>query len=283
MKKGIHKNLNNDKYHADRTHLSSSVLKTALEDPVEYRKVYVEGKEKAPMGNQNALDLGNYIHTLLLEPELLEKECVVYPARQRRGKAWKFFEDQNKGKVIITQAQLEVAEAIHEEFKATEIQLEHGKIKGPDLFTGGEAELSLFIDLEFPLNKSNQELAGAETAKLPIKVRSDYFIDMGDHIIIRDLKTTSKCPNDVKTAKQICFDYYYYLSAALYLDAFCQYHNKDGVFDFVFSSKMDNQTNLFRTSEKSINFGRGQYISALNSIWYWRNTNNYPQGSVREI
>ena len=283
MKKGIHKHLPNDTYHDERGHLSSSVLKVALEDPVEYRKVYVEGKPKKPMGNQGALDLGNYIHTLLLEPELLEEECIIYPARQRRGKSWEFFKEQNKDKVIITQAQAEVAESIHEEFKKTDIQLEHGMIKGPDLFSGGEAELSLFIDLEFPLNKSNQELAGQETAKLPIKVRSDYFVDMGDHIIVRDLKTTSKCPNDIKTAKQICFDYYYYLSAALYMDAFSQYHNKPGSFEFVFCSKMDNKTNFYRTSEKSINFGRGQYITALNNIWYWRKTGNYPKGTVRCI
>jgi len=284
LKKGIYKNLSNEDYHANRTHLSSSVLKTALEDPVEYRRVYVEGKPKKKMGNQSALDLGNYMHTLLLEPELLEKECAVYPARQRRGKAWEFFKHQNKDKTIITQAQLEVAEHIHEEFKKTEIQLEHGKIKGPDLFTGGEAELSLFLDLEFPLNESNKELAdGEEFAKLPVKIRTDYFIHMGDHFLTRDLKTTSKCPNDVKTAKQICYDYYYFLSAALYLDSLRQYHGMEGKFELVFSSKTDFLTNLYRVGQKSLNFGRGQYISALNSIWYWRKTGNYPQGTVREL
>lgn len=283
MKNGIYKNLSNDDYHNNRSHASSSVLKVALEDPVEYRKVYVEGKKKKEFSNQNALDIGNYVHTLLLEPELLEKETAVYPARQRRGKSWEFFAHQNAGKTIITQAQLEVVEALYNEFKNTKVPTENGEISASDLFTGGEPELSLFIDLQFPLNESNQQIAGKETATAPIKVRADYLINMGDHIIIRDLKTTSKCPNDVKTAKQICFDYYYYLSAALYIDAFSQHYGNPGQFEFVFCSKMDYKTNHFLASEKSLNFGRGQYISALNSIWYWKQTGNFPQGNIRQI
>lgn len=283
MKKGIIKDLSNDAYHDDRTHSSSSVLKTALEDPIEYRRVYVEGGEKKPFKNQAALDLGNYMHIWLLEPDKFEDECIIYPAKQRRGKPWEFFKSENEGKTIITQPQAEVAEAMKEEFDKAMIMLDEGLVSAPEIFKGGEAELSLFVDLEFPLNDANKQLSGQETATIPVKVRADYLIDRGDHFILRDLKTTGKCPNDTKTAKTICYDFYYFLSAALYLDAFQQHLKKPGEFAFVFSSKLDSKVNYYRSSDKSLNFGRSQYISALNSIFYWRTTGKYPKGMVREI
>ena len=283
MKKGIHKNLSNDAYHDDRTHASSSVLKTVNENPIEYRRVYVDGGKKEPIKNQAALDLGNYMHIWLLEPEKFEDECIIYPSKQRRGKPWEFFKSENEGKYIITQPQAEVAEAMKEEFDKSTVMLDEGLVDAKTLFTEGEAELSLFIDLEFPLNAENQALTGEETGKAAIKVRADYLIDRGDHFILRDLKTTGKCPNDIKTAKGICYDFYYFLSAALYLDAFAQYYKKRGVFDLVFSSKMDSKLNYYRVGEKSLSYGRSQYVSALNSIYYWKLTGNYPLGMVREL
>lgn len=280
---GLYNNLPNEEYHEQDGFFSSSVLKTALENPVEFRRVYVEGHPKKSLGSESALTLGNYMHTWLLEPEKFDSECAVYPAKRRGGKNWEFFKDNNKGKYIITQAEAEVAESMKTSFDSTDVQLDEGLVKAPLLFSGGTAEQSLFLNLSFPLDKRNSEILKSETHTLPVKVRADYILQRGDHFILRDLKTTSKCPNDVRTARKICYEYFYFLSAALYLDAFSQHFNIHGEFAFVFSSKMDYATNYYKASEKSLAYGRGQYVEALNNILNWRLTNSYPKGLVREI
>ena len=78
MKDGIYTDLSNDEYHANRTHVSSSVLKTAVSDPKKYYEKYILKIDNTPKTLQAAFDFGTYVHTLILEPETVEKESVKY-------------------------------------------------------------------------------------------------------------------------------------------------------------------------------------------------------------
>ena len=203
IKKGFIKNLSNDEYHADRTHSSSSVLKKALNDPAEYHRVYVLGEEPKSM-NQSSLDFGNYVHTTILEPHLLEEEYVVFPGT-RRGKVWEAFKYANQDKTIVTSTQHDKAMDMCNNLYQTKLILDNEEVLGAALFLGGIAEESLFTDLE----------------GLPIKVRTDYraLNTEATKGVIRDIKTTSSYVATSKDARDVCNSFGYILSASLYLDA----------------------------------------------------------------
>lgn len=262
---GFYKDLPNDIYHQKDGYLSSTVLKTALEDPLEYYRVYVKGLEPSKKISESAKHVGNYVHTAVLEPEKLLEDCLVYPGSRRQGKAWKQFEFDNSDKYIITSTEKKMVDEMLEEYKHATMELNGEQIKVSELFREGEPELSLFTEID----------------GLPIKVRFDYLIE--GIPVIRDLKTTSACPDDTKTARQICYDYGYYLSAALYKDALKIETGLDADFQLIFMSKTNKRINVFKVSEKSLEYGRKMYKQAIKDILHWRNTGEYPDSEIREI
>ena len=44
-------------------------------------------------GNMDALNIGSYVHSLILEPEKTEEEFVIYSGT-RRGKDWEAFSEE---------------------------------------------------------------------------------------------------------------------------------------------------------------------------------------------
>jgi len=264
MKKGFIKDLSNEDYHADRTHLSSSVLKKALNDPSEYHRVYVLGEDPKPM-NQSSLDFGNYVHTTVLEPHLLDTEYVIYPGT-RRGKAWEVFKHANQDKTIITSTQHEKAMDMCENLFKEKFVLGEEKVYGSALFSNGVAEESLFTELN----------------GLPVKVRTDYRVP-GDRGIIRDIKTTSSYVATSKDARDVCNSFGYILSAALYLDAVEKETGKPYDFEFIFMSKADKKTYQYRLSNKSRQIGKEQYQQAIEYIKECRKTGKYITTSIPEV
>lgn len=265
--RGFISDLSNDEYHDDRLFKSSTVLKTALNDPYKYYKVYVKGEE-SPKFTQDALNFGNYVHTAVLEPHLLDDEYVVYPSR-RQGDQWKLFEHQNKDKVIITQNQFLKAQDLIDSFLQTQFEDEDGhKMFGDAIFKGGTAEESLFTELE----------------GLPIKVRFDYRKppENGKGIIM-DIKTTSSYANSPRDAKEICENFGYFLSSALYVDAVEKETGVPHDFYLVFMSKSDLKANMYRVSNKSLARGREQYKEAIRLIKEWDEHGNYVKGNIREV
>lgn len=264
---GFYTDLSNEDYHADRTHYSSSVLKKALKG-AQYFYDHVVAKVKEEEMPQDALDLGTYLHTAILEPELLDSTTDVYPMRTR-GKGFDAFKTENYGKTIITMAELETAEEIINRFNTDFVDVgEAEDIPCKDLFKGGKAEESLFTRLE----------------GVPIKVRFDYIIFKKEYILIRDLKTCGGTANSETEADYICKRLGYYLSAALYIDALRTALKDLGYpedfpiyFELVFASKKDHNINVYRISEETIETGRKKYKEAIELIKLWKRT-NYRQG-----
>lgn len=256
--------MSNEAYHANRTHVSSSGLKLYLKDPREYHKQYVLGEPAyIPPALQNAFDLGSYMHTMVLEPHLLEVEYAIFKSGDREA-----FDYDNEGKTIITMGQDSLAKRVMSEYEKA-VFYPDGKLIST-FFEDGFAEESFFTELD----------------GLPIKVRSDYRkqkvdkvkclsgLDMPDefkYASINDVKTTSKAVN-LKSVKKICEDLGYDISAALYIDAISKVTGVEHDFFFMFMGKKDYNCQVFRASKEFIKNGRDKYKKAIEGILKSRET-----------
>ena len=231
MKLGLHKDISNNDYHAqlapEEHFYSSSQLKTMLDDPETFYKKYISGELEAN-ASIPAFDIGTYFHTAILEPHLLEKECVVFRGKARRGKEWEAFKTEHDGKAIITEREYELAKNLIVATQRSEIAM--------DLHTGGEAEVSLGIEIYCDENdvfisngdkiyQLNINLGWMPVCDLPdeyetvrLKVRCDYInYEKG---YIADLKSTTGNAKDVHKTRNKISSYQYDLSAAMYIDLF---------------------------------------------------------------
>jgi len=242
LKKGVI-SCSNSEYHADRTYISSSGLKKILYDPQAYYRAYVLNE---PQKHRTAFDVGTYVHTAILEPHLLEEECVVYDG-VRRGARWEEFKELHKGKAIVNTTEKANIDLWIEAYNKDEI--------ATNLVKDGQAELTVCTELE-----------GCD-----VKVRCDYYHDN----YILDVKTTSAYLSEGNIT-DVCFAFDYDLSAALYLDAF----NKEmGTnierFIFLFIGKSDGKIKVMEASKEFLDNGRKKYSRAIEKLKLARETNSY--------
>jgi hypothetical protein len=81
-------------YFADRQHLSHSAIETFLEDPRDFRDIYVHGlPERAPIPEMR---LGKYVHALIGEPETVRERFVSELAPPTKLEWWQDT-DRNPG------------------------------------------------------------------------------------------------------------------------------------------------------------------------------------------
>jgi exodeoxyribonuclease VIII len=258
-KNGFNKNIPNEVYHANRSHVSSSVLKQALKDIEEFKRIYIDG-EKAPVFNLEAMDFGSYIHTLILEPHLVEKEFAIWDKVMREGEEWDEFVISNKGKIIITRSQHAHAKELLENFYRKEILFNGKTILLNELFTGGEAEETCCTNLD----------------GIDVKVRFDYRD--GKRFFINDIKTTSSAIRSRKDVEKVCASFVYDLSAALYCDVVEQVTGDKHDFYFTFISKKDGQSTIWKASDEMLERGRKKYREAIKRILHGRKTGQWVAG-----
>ena len=98
---------NNEDYHADRSYVSASMLKTFRKSPRLYEANYVTETivRDAPSA---AMRLGSLIHCAALEPDELEQRYVVNQFDSRRTKAYKEWEAEEQ-REIISDSEMEIA------------------------------------------------------------------------------------------------------------------------------------------------------------------------------
>lgn len=241
MKKGLYTadQLSNSQYHSPEGNFySSSQLKKAIKDIELFYKHYVSKELEDKVSGAN-LDIGNYYHTAILEPHLLEKEYTVYPGKTRRGKEWETFKILNEGKTILTQGDMIKAEGIIKATKSNQLAM--------DLLEGGKSELSLGINLH----------------GLDIKVRADKINEDNGYLI--DLKSTTGNAKDLHKIQETTQHWGYDLSAALYLDAFIAHGFKIDRFIWIYASKDYHNCSIFEAHVDSdiIRIGRAKYLKAI--------------------
>lgn len=234
LKLGIN-HVTNEEYHADTSFLSSSVLKLLAKDPAEYHKQYILG-EKPTNSSGMHLELGSLVHTMLLEPHLVDEEYAFYPGDIRAGAAFKAFHASNPGKKILTNKVKAEAQAL--------VTAARHRPEIMELLKGGFAEQSICI-----------ELLG-----VPLKMRADYIIpSLG---IINDVKTT-RHPDGVDLFKEAVRDYDYGLSAALYTLIAQTHYNRPFTFFFSVLSKQALVADLYKCSEATMAKGLEEVHKAM--------------------
>ena len=233
---GIYKTLSNDKYHAEKKHLSSSNLKMLLKDTNQFYKDKILGEAEPLKGA--FLDEGNYAHSLILEPHRIDTEYLFFEGNRKAGKDWKAFEEKHKdsGKIILSAAQKAKVKGWVESFKKRPEAL--------DLIEGADNEFSLF----------------SEMLGIPLKVRADVInIEKG---FIADIKTTASDP-DVDTFRFTVEQYGYDLSAALYVDLFSRRYEKPFDFYFIVLGKRTQTCEVYKASDLTLGKGRKKILTAV--------------------
>ncbi|MCK9370546.1 PD-(D/E)XK nuclease-like domain-containing protein [Candidatus Dojkabacteria bacterium] len=262
--------LSSDDYHANRTHKSSSVLKSFLHDSRAYYAKYVLNKDQGPKTNPNLIQ-GSHIHTCILEPHLVDTEYAVYPGAMKKGAAWEKFAEKNANKTILTNTQNQLSQKLIRNFNDTTVVIgAFGKEEIVNLntfFIDGFAEESIFGELD----------------GMKIKVRFDYRRDFEEFGSINDLKTTADIITTVSHARAICERMDYDLSAALYVDMAELYFKKKYYFYFTFLSKTDGRSTIFKASEAFISRGREKYKKAIKDIQAAELTGNYFSSGIEEL
>lgn len=199
IKPGWYMDLDNEDYHRSNG-TSSSQIKTLIEQTgahLQYNRSHPK-PPTAPMG------LGTAVHSLVLEPWNFEKDIAVSPVFNKRttiGKAdFAAFMAASKGKTVINEAQLEVAQAMAKRVHEHPI-------------TGILVQDLIVESSVFQWYKSMDRDDSTEYKEL-LKVRPDGV--SRTHGVLIDLKTTAdgSYSGFIKSMQ----NFYYHLSAAMYLE-----------------------------------------------------------------
>lgn len=225
--------MSNLEYHADRLHLSSSSLKTLIQSPEQFFQEYILNQR--PQSSADHFTEGSFMHTLILEPELIS-QYAIFPGLRKAGAAWEQFKKDNEGKQILSMPQKMKCEKLYESYAAMSV--------ATSLISGG-----------IPEHNMTSTILG-----VPVKARADYIVPARRCII--DVKTTSM-PSGKDSFAQTIQQYKYDLSAALY----CQIaHDTYGhLFDFYWLvlSKDDKQCHVYKASTDTLSAGAALVTKAL--------------------
>ena len=270
VKTGIHDNISNADYHADKDSYSSSIIKFmhtpalakyTIDNPPEYKDVF---------------RIGTAIHTKILEPHLFDDAYFTGISVPRRGAAnlseWdEFFAkhgafditqlkaadwyaefEKQTGKSILTPDELKQINDMAKSVKSNDIAVE--------LLSSGKSEQSIYWQDE-------------ETG-LNLRVRPDY---LGNSI--SDLKSVKSAyaPFFAKSA----YDLGYHISNAMYQDGVNQVTGEDKPFYFICVEKKPpylcavHQFNIESTKEAEKHYR--SYLTKLKSCLefdYWEGYDN---------
>lgn len=247
--------LNNEAYHANRTHLSSSMLKLLLKDTPEFNKQWNLKQFPVEAENPN-FTLGSYIHALCLEPDVVDSQYAIWNGPRKAGTAFQEFKAANSDKKIISAPQQDMAMQL----KAALFS----DVVAPMLISGGHAEFNLVGDI----------------CGVPVKARTDYINLEKGYIV--DIKTTSTDP-DNDSFDLSAADYKYDLSAALYCQIAEQVYMRDFDFYFIILYKKHGVCRVRKASEGMLRCGKRLVYQSLRLFKACQATNNWVLQSPPEI
>ena len=269
LKLGINDYVSNEDYHGDREYISSSGLKTILNDPRKFYKEYILNEK----GNtaSSAMDLGSYIHCAILEPDQMDKEFAIYDGVQRRGKKFEEFKEKHENKIIITNSQAALATQLINSFKHAKVVI--GK-QGWDK----EVSVSSFYEGGYA-----EQTVCAEINGVKVKIRTDYRKEFEDFGSINDIKTTGDNVDNIRGAAMVCSNFDYDLSAALYVDVVSMVTGKPHDFYFTFLSKQNGECRMYKASESMLERGRQKYREAIEKLKEARESGIYYVNKIQEL
>lgn len=249
--------LSNDEYHSNKTHFSSTQLKTLLDSPEKFHNDYILGKKESNSDAPQFIE-GSYAHSMILEPDKIDDEYAFFDGFRKAGKEWIRFKNDpnNQKKQIVSKAQKHRVHKMYEGF----LELPEAS----EILKDCEVEQSLFTNIY----------------KIPIKVRCDAInVDKG---YLVDVKTSS-FPIDVDSFKLTIDRYKYQLSAALYCMAFEKYYKKPFDFYFIVLGKKDFDCQVYKLSKRSLEEGKGMVVEAINVYKRCKESENWKLDQKNDI
>lgn len=236
----------NLEYHANRTHLTSSMLKLILKSADEFNKTWNLGQHKE--SDKEVFQEGSLTHSLILEPHLVQAEYAFFQGLRRIGKDYDLFKTDNPGKRIFTEAQRIRAHNYTQAYKM--------RSEAVALITGGEAEFTVEGDV----------------LDVPCKARFDYINYDKGYLV--DIKTTGM-PSGPEIFKDAVNQFRYDLSAALYLMLAELRYKKSFDWYFIVISKCDKSCDVYKLSEETRRAGVAFVFEALTKYKRCKQANSW--------
>lgn len=255
--RGINPEMSNEAYHGNRTHYSSSQIKTLYWDQEKFHKEYILG-QKEPMKQTDGLTEGTLIHTKILEPHLYDSQVAVSEEFTKRGNAYKNFEAANPGKLCISGGQALKLEKMYEAYKR------------------------LPTAVELIKNSKTEVTIGSEIMGIPVKIRCDA-IDV-ENGIISDVKSTAySC--DIEIFRQNAYSQMlsYDISAALYTMVAEQELGRPFDFNYIVISKSEFKCEVYKSSQQSLINGRNKIFKALEKLNYFKQHGQWPDNGRKKV
>lgn len=205
-----------EEYHADREHVSNSMLGDFIKDPALYYGRYVTGE--FPREESTAFDIGTVFHDMVLGAyDGGCKYCVIpddvlAADGSKRGKKWEQWRDEHAGNVLLKEADFLVCRLMVD-------ALQKNKTARWLLEQRHRAEHAiLFID---------------EATEIPLRSKLDHLAD--DLSFIVDLKSTIS--SNPKSFSDAACRFGYHRQAAFYQDAVLALYGQNVPFVFIVQEK----------------------------------------------
>lgn len=209
-------------------------MKLILRNPQEYYNRYIA--KTMPNETKAVFSEGSFVHTLLLEPEKIVTDYVVFQGMRKFGAAYDQFASEHVGRTILTLPQVLRCEALATAARNT----------------------PLVVEMLQDCAKEHTMLS--TILAIPVKARADAINIEKGYIV--DIKTTGM-ETDSDLFRHSLREYCYDLSASLY----CQiaHDNYGKLFDFYFIvlSKADKRVGIYKCSSDSLSRGASQVTSAI--------------------
>lgn len=241
-------------YHADKTAVSSSVLKTILKSPASFYSQFLEGKEET----NDAFRLGSAVHMALLEPKKFFHYYLKQPdfgdqrSSKNREKKEEWMKAQAPKAIILNEAEYIRIEGMI-----------NSVMKHPDasnLLKGGQPEISgYYCDPE---------------TNIKCRIKPD-FINF-DLMMMIDVKTTQDCTRDAFIRSILKYQYDFQL--AMYGEG-TRLITGQSVNHFIFLAIEKDppyEVGVYLCEESILNKGRNDYRRALDLLSDCLEKNHWP-------
>ncbi len=241
---------------------SISTLKEMLKSP----KHYYHRKRFQKYGT-SSMSMGTTSHIAVLEPERFLQEYAIWRTedsegnkRQRRGKTWEMFQDQNAGKTIVKEDEYLSAISLRDSVRRDEVAMRY--------LAMGEPEVALsWTD---------------EDTGILCRGRMDWITKVNGEYAIVDLKTTRDA-SPVLFGRD-CARFSYHLQLAYYADAVEQ---ATGEFPrcvvVAVESHAPYDVVTYVVEDDVLDIGRSEYKLLLEKLKVCREKNEWPgQGEMIE-
>lgn len=235
--------ITNDEYHADTTAISHSGLDLVLEDPAKYYHQRLRRTQQA--ATSDAFAFGSMFHDAVLRPGKFANGVVEIPADvlskggARAGSAWKEFQADNAGKVLL---------------KSDEPMM--GMIRSLGNHDGARRIIESAEQFEHTIFWHDDEFNVERKARLDLLL----FPKMK---IIADLKSTSTAAAPIDCAYEAA-KWGYHRQQEFYKDACEELHGERFDFVFIFVAKeAPHRTTVVRLPDRWVNVGIAQNKKAL--------------------